>query len=92
MVDLFTMNSMCACDCEAKGINYSCGGKVAIEKNGRQSIGYIMGERDDGWLDVVTKNRHSKIWVMKPVYDDENKLYVFPEGGCGNVVNILIRI
>ena len=32
MVKLFTMNSMCACECEAKGIDYSCGGKVAIEK------------------------------------------------------------
>ena len=83
MVDLFTTNSMRACDCDAKCINYSCGGKVYIQKNGRQSIGYIMGERDDGWLDVVTRNRYSKIWVMKPVYDDENKLYVFPEGDCG---------
>ena len=35
MADLFTMNSMCACNCEAKGINYSCSGKVVFEKNGR---------------------------------------------------------
>ena len=83
MVKLFTMNSMCACECEAKGIDYSCAGKVAIEKNGRQSIGYIMNERDDGWLEVVTRNRHSSIWVMKPIFDDEKKLYVYPKGGCG---------
>ena len=42
-----------------------------------------MGERDDGWLEVVTRNRHSRIWVIKPVYGSDNKLYVFPEGGCG---------
>ena len=81
MVELFTMNLMCACECEAKGINYSCGGKVAIEKNGRQSIGYIMNESDDGWLEVVTRNRHSSIWVMKPMFDDEKKMYVYPKGG-----------
>ena len=83
MVELFTMNSMCACECETKGIDYSCGGKVAIEKNGRQSIGYIMKERDDGWLEVVTRNRHSSIWVMKPMFDDEKELYVYPKRGCG---------
>ena len=81
MVELFTMNLMCACECEAKGINYSCGGKVAIEKNGRQSIGYVMNESDDGWLEVVTRNRHSSIWVMKPMFDDEKNMHVYHKGG-----------
>ena len=35
-----------------------------------------MKERDDGWLEVVTRNRHSSIWVMKPIFDDEKIVYL----------------
>ena len=41
MVEIFTLNLMCACDCEHKFINYTCGDKVSIEKDGRESFGYI---------------------------------------------------
>ena len=40
-----------------------------------------MNESDDGWLEVVTRNRHSSIWVMKPMFDDEKNMYVYPKGG-----------
>ena len=32
MVEIFTLTLMCACDCEHKLINHTCGGKVSIKK------------------------------------------------------------
>ena len=57
MVEIPTMNYICECNQEAKGINYTCGGKVSIEKHGMESSGHIMEERDDGLFYLVTSNR-----------------------------------
>jgi len=56
VVEIFRLNLMCACDGEHKFINYPWSGKVAIEKDGRESIGYITREKKGEWF-VVRYNR-----------------------------------
>lgn len=55
MTELFTLNSLCACDCDLNEINYTCGSKVAITKNGRESIGYAMKEEGNNWIVAVRR-------------------------------------
>ena len=39
MVEIFTFNLICACNCEHKLINYTCGGKVSIKKMSGNLLG-----------------------------------------------------
>ena len=77
MMEIFTINSLCASNCEWKGLCYSYSSKVSIERNGRESIGYVMEEDDDNWF-VAVQIETERMCVPKGRYDSTNMKYVYP--------------
>ena len=77
MIDIFIMNSLCACKCEWKRMSYSYGSKVSLERNGRESLGYAMEKEGDNWS-VTVRAEKERIRVTKVTYDRFTVKYVFP--------------
>ena len=82
MAEIFTINSLCASNCEWKGLCYSYGSKVSIERNGREAIGYVMEEDDDSWF-VAVRIETERICVPKVRYNSQDMQYYFPYVPCG---------